>query len=386
MFLIKKKPRGLCWTPKKLETRICTKSLPDFEYTKNCHKLPCIISCHHVINRLKYYPSGDLLNYELKKGSSYIWQSIWSGVQTFKKGCIWGVGDGVKIHIWNDCWIPNSASRKVIIVWGNRVLTMVSELIDPSTREWDEQLIRDNFWPIDVDRILQIPIYHQQTEDFVAWHLTKNGIFSVRSAYYKQWEDTYANEKMNTFGQGGSTPHPIWKKLWNLKLPGKVRIFIWRCLHNAIPCLCVLANRHIGNNSQCPICNQSAEDISHALFKCERAKLVWEALGWKSSIEKAVLVDRSGTSIMDFLLCDQSSQNPYMEPVQFSEVVATTCWYLWWQRRCIVRQEEVLSPIRTSPAIQALTLNYVRATGSLGYHHQYQDKINEGPFLGRHQR
>ena len=103
---------------------------------------------------------------------------------------------------------------------------MVSELIDPAMREWDEQLIRDNFWSIDADRILQIPIFHQLTEDFVAWHLTKNGRFSVRSAYYKQWEDTYINGNSTMFGIGGSSPHPIWKKLWSLKVPGKVKIFL----------------------------------------------------------------------------------------------------------------------------------------------------------------
>lgn len=65
---------------------------------------------------------------------------------------------GVKINIWDDGWIPNSSSRKIITVRGNGVLTMVSDLIDPITGESDEQLMRGNFWPTDVDKILQIPI------------------------------------------------------------------------------------------------------------------------------------------------------------------------------------------------------------------------------------
>ena len=142
--------------------------------------------CARVL-RSRYYPSGDILNCELKKGSSYVWQSIWAGIQTFKKGSIWRVGDGTKIDIWEDCWIPNSSSRKILTVRGNRVLSRVNELIDPYLGEWDEDLIRENFWPIDADRILQIPLYRQGTVDYIAWHLTKNGVFSVRSAYYKQW-------------------------------------------------------------------------------------------------------------------------------------------------------------------------------------------------------
>jgi hypothetical protein len=53
-----------------------------------------------------------------------------------------------------------------------------------------------------------------------------------------------------------------------------------------------------------------------------------------------------------------------MEPVQFSKIVATTCWYLWWHTRCVVREKEVLPPRRTAPAIQALALSYVWAIGN----------------------
>jgi hypothetical protein len=112
-----------------------------------------------------------------------------------RKGCIWRVGNGEKINIYTDCWIPNSASKKIITVRGNQILTKVGELIDPIIGEWDEMLVRENFWPIDADRILQIPLFHEETEDYVAWHLTKSGVFSVRSAYYNQWEANYDPEE-----------------------------------------------------------------------------------------------------------------------------------------------------------------------------------------------
>lgn len=317
--------------------------------------------CARVL-RARYHSSGDILNCELKKGSSIVWQSIWAGIQTFKKGCIWRVGDGEKINIWTDCWIPNSGSRKVITVRGNRVLSKVSELIDPSSDEWDEQLIRDNFWHIDAKRILQIPLFHQVTEDFVAWQLTRNGIFSVRPAYYKQWEETYFGDNSAAGGYGGSAPHPVWRKLWNLKLVEKIKIFVWRCLHNAIPCFSVLANRHVGNVSECPIC-RGAEDIKHALFTCSRARAVWKALVVEKLISDATLVDRSGAEVIDFLVCDKSTQRQFLEPIDLPELVATAGWYIWWQRRQRVRGEVVQPPVRTAPAIHALTLNFVRAAG-----------------------
>ena len=157
---------------------------PIDNYDSLCAKVLRSTLCAKVL-RSKYYPSGDLLNCALKKGSSYTWQSIWSGIQTFKKGCIWRVGNGLKINIWDDCLFPSSTSRKIITVRGNCVLTTVNELIDPTTGDWDELLIRDIFWHIDTERILQIPLFQHYTDDFVAWHLTKSGVFSVRSAYYR---------------------------------------------------------------------------------------------------------------------------------------------------------------------------------------------------------
>ena len=104
--------------------------------------------CARIL-RAKYFPGGNLLTCSLKKGSSYTWQSIWSGIQTFKRGHIWRVGDGSQINIWEDSWVPRSPTRKVMTPRANIVITKVSELIDVDNRAWDEQLINDLFWPID---------------------------------------------------------------------------------------------------------------------------------------------------------------------------------------------------------------------------------------------
>ena len=103
--------------------------------------------------RAKYYPSGDLLNAELKKGSSCTWQSILYVIQTFKRGHVWRVGDGSGINIWTDSWIPSSPLRMVVSPRGKVVLTKVLELINPITRTWDEELLRNLFFSVDANRI-----------------------------------------------------------------------------------------------------------------------------------------------------------------------------------------------------------------------------------------
>ena len=68
--------------------------------------------CARVL-RARYYPDGKLLNAKLNSGSSYTWQSILAGLECFKHGYIWRVGDGSQINIWEDCWIPSSHNLKI---------------------------------------------------------------------------------------------------------------------------------------------------------------------------------------------------------------------------------------------------------------------------------
>ena len=71
-------------------------------------------------------------------------------------------------------------------------------------------------------------------------------------------------------------------------------------------------------------------------------------------------MDRLGSAMIETVLCDAKYQQIYMEPVLVSDVIYVACWYLWWQRRQIVNDENVQNTKKTALAIQALAMNYVR--------------------------
>jgi hypothetical protein len=108
--------------------------------------------CARVL-RARYYPDGKLLNAKMKSGSSYTWQSILAGLDCFKLGYIWRVGDGTQIKIWEDNWIPGSHDMKIQTRRGNNLVSSVDELINPVTATWDEDLVR-SILEIDANRIL----------------------------------------------------------------------------------------------------------------------------------------------------------------------------------------------------------------------------------------
>jgi hypothetical protein len=130
-----------------------------------------------MVLRAKYYHDGQLLKSKMKSGASFTWQSILAGIQCFNRACIWRVGDGTQIYIWKDPWIPNSPDGKIIMPRGNIVLTKVADLIDPIRGIWDEELVRENFFLVDVNRILSMSLSNHGMEDFVAWRYNKNSLF-----------------------------------------------------------------------------------------------------------------------------------------------------------------------------------------------------------------
>ena len=168
--------------------------------------------CAQIL-RAKYYPSGDILQAGLKSGSSFTWQSLVAGIQTFKRGCIWRVGNGNSIDIWRDPWIPSSADRKVMTQRGTAILTKVSELISQISGWWDEAIINSIFNPVDARRIFEIPLCTNGFENFISWHGNRNGCFSVRSAYHIEWRHQYNGQTCRSLVQGTSLNKPIWKIL-----------------------------------------------------------------------------------------------------------------------------------------------------------------------------
>ena len=118
---------------------------------------------------------------------------------------------------------------------GQTVLTKVEELINPITEWWDEELIRDVFWPDDVEVILSTPV-HISLEDTLAWHFDNKGIFSVRSAYRVQRDhERRSCCRGAASSSGGSRAGSVqWKSLSKMGCPGKIRHFLWRFTHDTL--------------------------------------------------------------------------------------------------------------------------------------------------------
>jgi hypothetical protein len=67
----------------------------------------------------------------------------------------------------------------------------------------------------------------------------------------------------------------IWCEVWSLKVPNAVKMFMWRASHNLLPTKENMQRKGIVNESSCPICGRTSENIAHILCTCPLTMDVW---------------------------------------------------------------------------------------------------------------
>ncbi|CAJ2675264.1 unnamed protein product [Trifolium pratense] len=123
--------------------------------------------------------------------------------------------------------------------------------------------------------------------------------------------------------------NPIWKTLWQQKIPPKYQHLIWRLLHNALPVTDNLQKKGIMCNPLCPRCNAKIEDINHVFKDCTWAQQVWFASPLNINFEKL------RTSFIDWIH-DSFSHNQS----DTVELISSICYHIWKARNLLVFQQK----------------------------------------------
>ena len=66
------------------------------------------------VYKARYFPSNYVLNSKKDSNPSYAWRSIYNSLEVIRKGTRWRVGNGRRIHIREDKWLPTPTTYKVI--------------------------------------------------------------------------------------------------------------------------------------------------------------------------------------------------------------------------------------------------------------------------------
>nr|POE61318.1 hypothetical protein CFP56_48890 [Quercus suber] len=67
----------------------------------------------------------------------------------------------------------------------------------------------------------------------------------------------------------------VWKQLWSMNVPQKVKTLLWRVCHEAMPTKYSLFRRKITKEDLCVRYRAATENSLHALWSCSELDLVW---------------------------------------------------------------------------------------------------------------
>lgn len=77
---------------------------------------------------------------------------------------------------------------------------------------------------------LELNIGDLATEDRLVWPYEKKDIFSVKYRYHRAYSMT-APRVNHRFTSSATIPKLVWKGIWKLETPFKIRSFMWKALH-----------------------------------------------------------------------------------------------------------------------------------------------------------
>jgi hypothetical protein len=192
-----------------------------------------------------------------------------------QQGLVWRVDNGCNIKVWGDRWLPTPQTFQVQsppkIIDSQ---SMVASLINPTSKNWNEALLKEVFTEEEAQVIANIPLSSLLPKDRLIWCETASGIFLVRSAYYLGKEE---KERRAAQSSQLSIEQELWKALWAMEVPNVVKMFAWKACQNILSTGRNLCKRRVIEEANCPCCGLEEESLIHALWTCPVAQDVWES-------------------------------------------------------------------------------------------------------------
>ena len=175
------------------------------------------------------------------------------------------LGDGRKIRFWEDTWLGDAPLKNQYLSLYNitdRKNVLVNDVLaiaPPLNMRFRRSLVGDKWevWSHMCLRLMEVQL--QDIPDTFVWKLTTSGGFTVKSMY---------EDLMN-----GHTRY-LRKYLWKLKIPLKIKVFMWFLHNKVLLTKDNLAKRRWQGCTKCSFCG-SEETIEHLFISCPFAKIIW---------------------------------------------------------------------------------------------------------------
>jgi len=281
----------------------------------------------------KYCPAGDFLTCSMSSSCSHGWRGIMNGRDLIMENAGWAVGNGENLNIWEAPWLSLSRQERPMGPAPEALINIsVSELFLPGKNEWDVEKIRQVL-PCEEHRIRSIKQSLTGAPNKLMWLQSPTGEYTTKTGYIAALPN---HQPVVPIPQG--LQNFEWKRnVWKLQTAPKIKLFLWKAFHGALPVGDQLRARQIAVEGKCKNCGQP-ESIDHLFLHCSFAKQVWaSAPVWPS-------VDYSGNiDLRDEWsnLCSKKNLPP--TGLATGALAPWILWQLWKARNNLVFNDRTSS-------------------------------------------
>jgi hypothetical protein len=235
----------------------------------------------------------------------------------FLKRGAFKLGNGEDIRFWEDVWLGDTTLAQQYPTLYNIVQTKhvrVSTVLAHNPLNIAFRRVFNDFkwnqWINLCQRLMSVQLTN--SPDKFVWKLNESGIYSVKSLYL---------DLMN-----GHTPF-LRKYLWKLKIPLKIKIFMWFLNSKVLLTKDNLAKRKWNGCQKCCFCNES-ETIHHLFLSCPFARIIWRIIYCTFNIPPpANITNMFGNWLNGVTKWDKN---------RIRIGISAVCWSIWTSRNDLI--------------------------------------------------
>jgi len=216
--------------------------------------------------RNKYMKDKPLAEVEKKSRDSHFWKGLMGVKDQFLNLGRFKLVSGNQLRFWEDIWLGNQALKfkypNLFNIVRKKRATVADVLSSsPLNISFRRGLVGNKLveWHGLVASLIHVNL--EEGTDIFMWGLHKTGSFTVRSMYKALV----------------SNGIKVSQEIWRLKIPLKIKIFLWFLKKEVLLTKDNLVRRNWRGTVTCDFCKQS-ESIQHLFFDCIYAKFLWRVV------------------------------------------------------------------------------------------------------------
>uniref|UniRef100_A0A8I6WF16 Reverse transcriptase zinc-binding domain-containing protein n=1 Tax=Hordeum vulgare subsp. vulgare TaxID=112509 RepID=A0A8I6WF16_HORVV len=215
----------------------------------------------------KYLHSKTLAQVNVRPNDSPFWKGLMKVRSSFFHRIKFIIGNGEGTRFWEDSWLgetPLATQYPALYNIAQRKDAYVATILQshPLNIQFRRSLIGHRWadWLHLVRRLMDIQLSDET--DRVQWKLTNSGIFTVKSMYLNLIDTITIPKSRN---------------IWKVKVPLRIKVFMWFVHKKVILTKDNLAKRNWGGSTRCSFCDNE-ENISHLFLHYPLARVLWHTV------------------------------------------------------------------------------------------------------------